>query len=36
MSDTSPMIAWLEQNRPGPAVIPDDPVQRYASLLVED
>ncbi|MGA7396433.1 MAG: glutathione S-transferase family protein [Solirubrobacterales bacterium] len=36
MSDTTPMIAWLEQGRPGPSVIPSDPVQRYLSLLVED
>jgi glutathione S-transferase len=36
MSDTTPMIAWLEEHRHGPAVIPGDPVQRYLSLLVED
>ncbi len=36
MSDTTPMIAWLERERPGTPVIPDDPVQRYLSLLVED
>ena len=36
MSDTTPMIAWLEQTQPGTAVIPDDPVQRFVSLLVED
>ena len=36
MSDTSPMIAWLEQDQPGPSVIPEDPVQSYISLLVED
>ena len=36
MSDTTPMIAWLEKDRPGPSVIPSDPVQRYLSLLVED
>ena len=30
------MIAWLERARPGAAVIPDDPVQRFVSLLVED
>ena len=36
MSDTTPMIAWLEQEKPGPAVISDDPVQRYLSLLLED
>jgi glutathione S-transferase len=36
MSDTTPMIAWLERARPGPEVIPDDSVQRFVSLLVED
>jgi glutathione S-transferase len=36
MSDTTPMIAWLEQRHPEPVVIPADPVQRYMSLLVED
>ena len=36
MSDTTPMIAWLEQDRPDPPVIPADPVQGYISLLVED
>ena len=36
MSDTTPMIAWLEQGLPAPSVIPEDPVQRFISLLVED
>ena len=36
MSDTTPMIAWLEEGLPEPPVIPDDPVQRYLSLLIED
>ena len=36
MSDTTPMIAWLEEDQPAPSVIPADPVQRYLSLLVED
>jgi glutathione S-transferase len=36
MSDTTPMIAWLERERPGVDVIPSDPVQRYLSLLIED
>jgi glutathione S-transferase len=36
MSDTTPMIAWLERGRSGPGVFPADPVQRYLSLLVED
>jgi glutathione S-transferase len=36
MSDTTPMIAWLEERHPEPEVIPREPVQRYLSLLVED
>ncbi len=36
MSDTTPMIAWLERDRPEPAVIPSDALQRWVSLLVED
>ncbi len=36
MSDTTPMIAWLERDRPEPSVIPADPVQRWLSLLIED
>lgn len=36
MSDTTPMIEWLEERHPEPEVIPRDPVQRYVSLLIED
>ncbi len=36
MTDTTPMIAWLEGRHPEPAVIPADPVQRLAALLIED
>ncbi len=36
MSDTTPMIAWLEELRREPAVIPREPVQRYVALLIED
>jgi glutathione S-transferase len=36
MTDTTPMIAWLEQQHPSPAVIPDDPLQRFFALLIED
>jgi glutathione S-transferase len=36
MSDTTPMIAWLEAERPEPPVYPADPVQRFFGLLVED
>lgn len=36
MSDTTPMIAWLETLHPAPAVMPDEPLQRFVALLVED
>ncbi len=36
ISDTTPMIAWLEAEHPGPEVIPRDPALGYLSLLVED
>lgn len=36
MTDTTPMIAWLEERRPDPPVIPSDPLQAFASRLVED
>jgi glutathione S-transferase len=36
MTDTTPMIAWLEEGRPEPAVIPSEPLQRFVALLVED
>lgn len=36
MTDTSPMIAWLETQYPSPAVIPDDPLQAFFSHLLED
>jgi glutathione S-transferase len=36
MTDTTPMIDWFEAQRPDPAVIPADPLQAFASRLVED
>jgi glutathione S-transferase len=36
MTDTTPMIAWLETQHPEPAVIPRDPLQGFVSRLVED
>lgn len=36
MSDTTPMISWLEGEHPGRPVIPQEPVQRYLALLIED
>ena len=36
MSDTTPMIAWLESQQPEPAVMPVDPAVRFLALLIED
>jgi len=36
MTDTTPMIAWLEQQLPAPPLLPSDPEQRFFSLLLED
>ncbi len=36
MSDSTPMIAWLERCHPEAPVFPPDPVQRYIALLIED
>lgn len=35
-TDTTPLIAWFEQERPEPAVIPSDPLQDFICRLVED
>jgi glutathione S-transferase len=36
LSDSTPIIAFLETLRPEPPVYPADPVQRFIALLVED
>ncbi|HET6830764.1 MAG TPA: glutathione S-transferase family protein [Solirubrobacterales bacterium] len=36
MTDTTPMIAWLEEQHPAPEVIPTASPQRFAALLLED
>jgi glutathione S-transferase len=36
MSDTTPMIAWLEAQQPQPCLVPVDPLQRFFCLLLED
>lgn len=36
MTDTTPIIAWLETQHPEPVVIPRDPVQAFVSRFVED
>jgi glutathione S-transferase len=36
MTDTTPTMAWLEQQQPSPPLYPQDPEQRFFSLLLED
>lgn len=36
MSDSTPIIQWFEAAYTTPAVIPQDPLQRFFSLLLED
>lgn len=36
MTDSTPIIAWFEEQYPTPPVTPWDPVQRFFSLLLED
>lgn len=36
LTDTTPTIAWFETQYPEPAVIPADPVQAFASRVLED
>jgi glutathione S-transferase len=36
MTDTTPIIEWFERERPEPAVLPRDPLQAFASRVLED
>ena len=36
MTDTTPMIAWLESQQDGPSIFPADPVLNILALLIED
>ncbi len=36
MTDTTPIIQWLEENYAGQRLIPANPLQRFFSLLLED
>lgn len=36
MTDTTPMIAWMESQQEGPGIYPDDPVLNFLALLIED
>jgi glutathione S-transferase len=36
LTDTTPIIDWLEARHPDPPVIPRDPLQAFASRLLED
>ena len=36
MTDSTPMIAWLESEQNAPSVYPEDPALRFVALLLED
>jgi len=36
MTDTTPMIAWLESQQSAPSVYPADPALNFVALLIED
>ena len=36
MTDTTKMIQWFEDNLPGKKIIPEDPIQAFFALLLED
>jgi glutathione S-transferase len=36
MTDSTPMIAWMDTHFPGPNVLPNNEVARFFSLLLED
>lgn len=36
MTDTTPMIAWLEQEQGAPSIYPADPALNFIALLIED
>lgn len=36
MSDTTPIIEYLEREYPNAAILPEDPVVRFVGLLIED
>ena len=36
MSDTTPMIRYLEREHPDPPIYPENPLIRFCSLLIED
>ncbi|MEL6727208.1 MAG: glutathione S-transferase [Pseudomonadota bacterium] len=36
MTDTTPMIAWLETQQTAPSIYPESPLLRFVALLIED
>ena len=36
MTDTTPMIAWLESQQDAASIFPSDPVMKFIALLIED
>ncbi|MCG8592104.1 MAG: glutathione S-transferase C-terminal domain-containing protein [Proteobacteria bacterium] len=36
MSDSTPILAWLDAQQAGPSIYPEDPALRFIALLLED
>ncbi|MEL6258068.1 MAG: glutathione S-transferase N-terminal domain-containing protein, partial [Pseudomonadota bacterium] len=36
MTDTTPMIAWLDSQQAAPSIYPADPALNFVALLIED
>ncbi|NNL66132.1 MAG: glutathione S-transferase family protein [Myxococcales bacterium] len=36
LSDTTPILAWLDSQQPGPSIHPEDPGMAFVALLLED
>ncbi len=36
LTDSTPILAWLERDQPGPSFYPEDPALRFVALLIED
>lgn len=36
LSDSTPILAWLDAQQSGPSIYPDDPGMRFVALLLED
>ncbi len=36
LTDSTPILAWLERDQPAPSIYPEDPALRFVALLLED